>query len=917
MKISTILDNVEFGQLALPEFQRGYVWGRDQVRGLMSSLYRRYPVGSLLVWTTEAEASMTRGGSAAGVVKLLLDGQQRITSLYGIVKGAPPAFFQGNEKAFSDLYFDARSEVFEFYGPVKMRDDPLWISVTELFASEIEDLLQRLSAHSGDMKELVTYQARLGRLLQVRDIELHVEEITGKERSIDEVVEIFNRVNSGGTKLSAGDLALARICADWPEARAELRRLLAGWGDAGFDFRQEWLLRCATAIATNQAAFSALRTISVDEFATALKKAERAINFILNLVGDRLGIDHDRVLAGRYALAALARLVSDRGGSIEDPQLQQRLLYWYVNTFLWGRYSGSTETVLQRDLEAIARGGIDGLIDELNRWRGSLTVRPDDFDAWSVGARFYPLLYVLSRVGGARDLGNGLQLKAGMLGAANRLQLHHIFPKARLRAAGYGHTMVNAVANFCFLTAGSNLQISANDPMKYLSDIRDASPGVLESQWIPTDPALWHVDRYGDFLAARRQLLATAANDLLGSLLAGGQETVPLPAVWGVPVTEEPREAEFEEEPELGELVQLAARVGIAVPEVNFEIVDDESGEILALADVAWPNGIQEGRTEPVAFLLEPDEEMESRLGELGYRFFHTREHLSWHIEEVLGIDIDGDALIGEQQYGALRDSEVTSSADLRVHLRASEEWEPGRRSDARSWSHDEIREWVGTDFLRDLVDGFESWLESLPNCEVRHRVHSNHSVFSQGRRILFYYFARSWMYFRLPGATQAEIEQLHDLPGGVRVHATRSAVSGHIGSSESFDILRSVIIGRVGLQRSSVTVEEATAAQDDSKALERDFHRAMVQIYQKAQKEAGYTASYFMQMVSDRGGLATARALLASPQVSEGFTSLWERQRLDLSVEAHVLKPEFKSLFSEGELETARERLRQYGFRA
>jgi hypothetical protein len=172
-------------------------------------------------------------------------------------------------------------------------------------------------------------------------------------------------------------------------------------------------------------------------------------------------------------------------------------------------------------------------------------------------------------------------------------------------------------------------------------------------------------------------------------------------------------------------------------------------------------------------------------------------------------------------------------------------------------------------------------------------------------------------MYFRLPGATQAEIEQLHDLPGGVRVHATRSAVSGHIGSSESFDILRSVIIGRVGLQRSSVTVEEATAAQDDSKALERDFHRAMVQIYQKAQKEAGYTASYFMQMVSDRGGLATARALLASPQVSEGFTSLWERQRLDLSVEAHVLKPEFKSLFSEGELETARERLRQYGFRA
>ncbi|HMQ27870.1 MAG TPA: DUF262 domain-containing protein, partial [Acidimicrobiales bacterium] len=72
MKISTLLDNVEFGQLALPEFQRGYVWSRDQVRGLMGSLYRRYPVGGLLVWTTEVDPSVVRGPAAGGVVKLLL-----------------------------------------------------------------------------------------------------------------------------------------------------------------------------------------------------------------------------------------------------------------------------------------------------------------------------------------------------------------------------------------------------------------------------------------------------------------------------------------------------------------------------------------------------------------------------------------------------------------------------------------------------------------------------------------------------------------------------------------------------------------------------------------------------------------------------------------------------------------------------
>ena len=89
MKISTILDHIDSSSMALPEFQRGYVWNRDQVRGLMDSLYRRHPVGSLLVWVTGAEGAQYRGDGtlAPGTVKLLLDGQQRMTSLYGIIRG--------------------------------------------------------------------------------------------------------------------------------------------------------------------------------------------------------------------------------------------------------------------------------------------------------------------------------------------------------------------------------------------------------------------------------------------------------------------------------------------------------------------------------------------------------------------------------------------------------------------------------------------------------------------------------------------------------------------------------------------------------------------------------------------------------------------------------------------------------------
>ena len=94
-------------------------------------------------------------------------------------------------------------------------------------------------------------------------------------------------------------------------------------------------------------------------------------------------------------------------------------------------------------------------------------------------------------------------------------------------------------------------------------------------------------------------------------------------------------------------------------------------------------------------------------------------------------------------------------------------------------------------------------------------------------------------------------------------------------------------------------------------------FHRAMIDIYDRARQEAGYTATRFIQMVSAQGGLAAAKALLHTAGVSEGFTALWERGRLDLTVEAHVLSPDFSALFTDEEREIARNRLREYGYEA
>lgn len=492
MKISTILDHIDNGHMALPEFQRGYVWNRDQVRGLFDSLYRRHPVGGLLVWATESNTAAHRGDGplAAGVVKLLLDGQQRMTSLYGVVRGHPPKFFDGNARAFTNLRFHLDSETFGFYQPVKMKDDPLWIDVTELMSrghEGHEQLIERLAERPDIGTRAVKYSGRISRLLGILEIDLHIEEVTGADKTLDIVVDIFNRVNSGGTKLSKGDLALAKICSDWPEARDAMKVKLAEWAAAGYHFNLDWLLRSVNTALTGEAKFQFLHEKSADEIQDGLKRAAKHVDRCLNLIGGRLGLDHDQVLFGRFAIPVMVRYLDQRGGLMNE-QESDKLLFWYVQAGMWGRFSGSTESFIDQDLAALEGqdGGLDKLLEQLRLWHGGLRVEPGHFTGWSLGARFYPVLYLITRMGEARDWGTGLPLKANLLGRMSSLEVHHIFPKAQLYRHGYKRAEVNALANFCFLTQDTNLRISDRRTEEYFPEVETAHPGALAAQWIPS-----------------------------------------------------------------------------------------------------------------------------------------------------------------------------------------------------------------------------------------------------------------------------------------------------------------------------------------------------------------------------------------------------------------------------------------------
>ncbi|GAA4916584.1 GmrSD restriction endonuclease domain-containing protein [Streptomonospora salina] len=760
-KLSMLLDQIEVGTVQLPEFQRGYVWNREQVRALMTSMYRGDPVGSLLMWETAAEVAVTGGIPGNGTHLLLLDGQQRVTTLYAVIRGRPPAFFRGDPKVFTGLYFNVESEAFEFYAASKMSGDDTWIGVTDLFASGPVPFLATFADRPDKGQR---YLDRLNRLAQITDRELHQEKIDGAEKTVDEVVDIFNRVNSGGTKLSKGDLALARLCAERPETREEMRGHLDRWEAAGFSFSLDWLLRNATAVATGQADFKALRGVSAAEFGTALRTSVEHTDTFLDAASGRLGLDHDRVLMGRSAIPVVARLLSVDGDAFKDSARRDKVLFWYIHSALRGRFSGSTETSLQEDYKAAANSGVDGLIETLERWRGgNLDIRAHDFEAFTRGARFYPLLYMLTRVMGARDFGSGLELKAESLGKLTSLQMHHIFPKALLDKS-YSAGQVNALANFCFLTQQSNLEIGKKAPQDYFAEAEERHPGVLESQWIPADPDLWRVERYPDFLQERRELLAKAARDFLAGLhdgtRPGGDDTelAPVQLVTD-PADDNPRVVQVRE------LIEELQRDGYAEPSTDTSIGDPDTGRELAVAEAFWPEGLQPGKGAPVVLELDSDHADVRRLTELGYAVFTSTDALRGFV------DRQNAAAAGEATAESQEGPDPTEDADGA---------EP-----------------VGS-------------------------------------------------------------------PGG--------------------------------------------------NALLREFDAAMHGLYRRARDEAGHNDPRFLNMLYDLTPLETARKLLNAPAVSDGFGDLWERGRLDLTVEALALNTTFAPLFTDPQLSRARTRLEQFG---
>jgi hypothetical protein len=526
LTIDDLIRDIERGGYILPEFQRGYIWTPTQVREYVSSLYRRYPTGSFLIWNTP-NPGLVRGTPSDDTkgFQLILDGQQRLTSIYVIVTGECPPFYEG-EHLYYDLHFNVKTEEFSYYKKNVMRDNWEWVPVTPFMQHGLGAYLQTGGPLPAEQRDfLMNFLDVLHQLDSIKSYSYYLDVLN--EREMEEAVRIFNFVNSKGTRLSKSDLALSHICALWPEARREMRQAQEEFKDEGFDLGLDFYIRCTSCAATESGRYEPLYRTPVKEIKSAWGRTRKALEYLFNVLRFDAFIDSGANLTTDMVLVPLVVYLANDSGKFRNDVEKRSFLHWMYAALMWARYSGSTETKLQEDLEALKSSDPpERLRQNIVAERGRIRVEAQDLEGRTVHSPFMSLCYVAARAARAVDWFNGLPLYSKLIGKSNGLVYHHIFPQSLLYKSGFDSSVradvntVNEIANLAFLTTEANLRISDAAPAKYLPKVLEDHPKALQNQRVPEIPALWQVDRYRDFLAARRERLASAINRFMDKLLA-------------------------------------------------------------------------------------------------------------------------------------------------------------------------------------------------------------------------------------------------------------------------------------------------------------------------------------------------------------------------------------------------------------
>lgn len=529
-RILQLAQRVLDGDIILPEFQRPFVWNRKQILELVDSIFRNYPIGSLLVWESHQKLQSKRTIADLEVaerstqypVNYLLDGQQRLSTVCGVIYWSP-----GDPKSVWNVIFDLKTGRF-------MHID----HASDLPVHQIP--LRRLA----DPPEFYRYLTPLddpelrdrANVLFTRFLQYQVPLVTLGDMSIHDVAPVFERINSTGTRLTIYDLMRAATWSPDFDLGSTIDGLKANLDSKRFSsLDNKTFLRVLGAAAGGDfsaQSIDALRELSKDKLATAAEEMKKASLLAADFLATEIGAPRAEALpyANQFAvLCEIFRLVP-----IPSANQLDAIRQWFWRTTLSGYFGGWDSGQMTTDTRRI-RDFAKGVADTL----GVVTLIPSA-SVWSIkpfrtNSAVSKMLALMFGHHTPVDIINGQKIDVDKsLAWSNDKEFHHLFPQAYLARNGVPASRSNVTANIILLTSASNIYIRDKAPADYLAEIiatdgREALVKRLAANLVPEialDAAL--ENDYPAFLEARSKYIHERARTLAGD--AEGRETVELPA---------------------------------------------------------------------------------------------------------------------------------------------------------------------------------------------------------------------------------------------------------------------------------------------------------------------------------------------------------------------------------------------------
>jgi hypothetical protein len=537
-KLKELVDRAVTHRWSIPEFQRGFVWKSTQVRDLAESLWLDYPIGSLLVWNSGVKTEERVAVDAQRPSQWLVDGQQRTTALC-VLFGRKPYWWPSADEWNKvlrryDIRFDIDAKEPPYFwvanAAIRRTRGNRYVPVSSLLVLDtreekdqqvLMELAREIKAQGlcNGMDAMEVY-ARLDRVRKVREKEVVTVTV---DHELEDVVEIFSRLNSRGTRVTEADIYLGVVAARNPswvrDAFLPYLRLLA---EAGFDLNPNLLFRTITGLGERSTRFKDIPDVfwNPQRILPAWERSQDAWKRLIARFRV-YGVLSNDIMPTEAALVTMVSLVD----KFKDDADFHLALYWFLQASRFGRYSGSSTTSLNEDLRDLHEASSlpDAVAKLLRRFRHEDPVEAEDFLHDYGDSRFGRfLLYLLTYNNKALDWDEhahrigfeGTEILSGF-----RPQWHHIFPTKYLEGHA-NRSLVDALANIAVIGPAINIRISAKAPLDYVNRYR-ITPEKLEQQFIDTTFTSVPMAGFEDWLTARAGRLATASNAFLASLRKG------------------------------------------------------------------------------------------------------------------------------------------------------------------------------------------------------------------------------------------------------------------------------------------------------------------------------------------------------------------------------------------------------------